>query len=96
MIAVYLVLAAAAIGGAGFLVYRSQDFRKFLAGAFFVSAGVQFYLAWMGISIPLAGTNAFQTPEVGWARASIHTALFLLTAYFGFVHRPKQASAERG
>jgi len=95
MIAVYLVVVVAVICGTGFLVYRSQDFRKFLAGAFFVSAGIQGYLAWMGVSIPLAGTNAFQTPDVGWARASFHTVLFLILTYFGFIHRPKRASAER-
>jgi hypothetical protein len=50
-----------------------HDFRKFLAGAFLVSAGVQFYLAWMGVSIPLAGTQTFQTPDVGWVRGSLHT-----------------------
>jgi len=92
MPAVYVVLVVAAIGGTGYLVYRSQDFRKFLAGAFLVSAGVQFYLAWMGVSIPLAGTNAVQTPNVSWVRASIHTVLFLLSTYFGFVHKPRRAA----
>lgn len=92
MIALYWIVAVAAIGGTGYLVYRSRDFRKFLAGAFLVSAGVQFYLAWMGVSIPLAGTSAVQTPDVSWARASLHTVLFLLATYFGFVRRPKGAS----
>jgi hypothetical protein len=27
-----------------YLAYRSREFRKFLAGAFFVSSGIQFYL----------------------------------------------------
>jgi len=93
MIAIYVALVFAAIGGTAFGVYRSRDFRKFLAGAFLVSAGVQFYLAWMGVRIPLAGTDSFQTPEVGWARGTIHAVLFLLSTYFGFVRRPKQTTA---
>jgi hypothetical protein len=36
---------------------RSRDFRKFLAGAFFVSAGIQFYLYLVKASVPLLGTN---------------------------------------
>jgi multisubunit Na+/H+ antiporter MnhC subunit len=92
MVAVYLVVGLAAIVGTGVLVYRSRDFRKFLAGAFLVSAGVQFYLAEMGVSIPIAGTGAVQTPEVGLVRASIHTVLFLLTAYFGFIRKPQRAA----
>lgn len=95
MIVIYVALVFAAIGGTAFGVYRSQDFRKFLAGAFLVSAGVQFYLAWMGVRIPLAGTDSFQTPEVGWARGSIHAVLFVLSTYFGFVRRPKQAAPTR-
>ncbi len=89
MIAVYLVVVIAAIGMAGVFAYRSRDFRKFLAGAFFVSAGVQFYLAWMGVSIPLPGTSAVQTPDVGWVRGGVHTVLFLLSTYFGFVHQAR-------
>ena len=90
MIVIYVLVAVAAIGGTGLLVYRSRDARKFLAGAFLVSAGVQFYLAWMGVSIPLAGTHAVQTPQLSLVRASIHTVLFLLSTYFGFVARPRR------
>ncbi|MFO0667234.1 MAG: hypothetical protein U0174_24995 [Polyangiaceae bacterium] len=94
MIAVYVMVAAGFIGGTGYLVYRSRDFRKFLAGAFFVSAGVQFYLAWMNVSIPLAGTTVVQTPAAGFARATLHTLLFLVTAYFGFVHKARRIDAQ--
>lgn len=88
MIAVYLILGIAAIGATGYFVYRSRDFRKFLAGAFFVSAGVQFYLAAMGVSIPIAGTTEVQSPTMGFVRASIHGVLFLITTYFGFIRGP--------
>ncbi len=95
MIGLYVVLLVAAISGTGYLAYRSQDFRKFLAGAFFVSAGVQFYLAWTGVSIPLAGTNLVQTPNMGLVRASIHAAMFVLTTYLGFIHKSSRSVGTR-
>jgi hypothetical protein len=45
-------------GGATiYFAVQSREFRKFLAGAFFVSAGAQFYLYLAGVSIPLLGTD---------------------------------------
>jgi hypothetical protein len=76
-------------GGATiYFAVRSREFRKFLAGAFFVSAGVQFYLYLAGVSIPLLGTDFVQTPELSAIRASVHFALFVITFYFGFLRRP--------
>ena len=50
-----------------YLASRSRDFRKFLAGAFFVSAGIQFYLYLAKVSVPLLGTKLVVTPEIsGW------------------------------
>jgi hypothetical protein len=40
-----------------YFAYRSRDFRKFLAGAFFVSGGIQFYLYLAGVSVPPLGTS---------------------------------------
>ena len=40
-----------------YFAYRSREFRKFLAGAFFVSAGIQFYLYLANVSVPLLGTS---------------------------------------
>ncbi len=40
-----------------YFAWRSREFRKFLAGAFFVSAGIQFYLYLAKVSVPLLGTN---------------------------------------
>jgi hypothetical protein len=40
---------------------RSRDFRKCLAGAFFVSAGIQFYLYLAKASVPLLGTDLIVT-----------------------------------
>ena len=75
-----------------YLAWRSIDFRKFLAGAFFVSSGILFYLYLAGISVPLLGTNIVQTPEVGGFRSIIHFILFLLCLYFGFVKTPNGSS----
>jgi hypothetical protein len=52
----------------------SREFRKFLAGAFFVSAGIQFYLYLAKVSVPLLG---------------IQFILFGLCLYFGFIKKPK-------
>jgi hypothetical protein len=83
-------LVAAGIAWSLLVLYfavRSRDFRKFLAGAFFVSAGTQFYMA--NVPVPLIGTDMVQTPEISATRGVVHSILFLLTFYFGFLHRPR-------
>jgi hypothetical protein len=67
---------------------RSRDFRKFLAGAFFVSTGVLFYLYLADVSIPLLGTSFVETPKISLGRSIVHFLLFLLCFYFGFVRKP--------
>jgi hypothetical protein len=47
-----------------YFAIRSREFRKFLAGAFFVSAGIQFYLYLANVSVPLLGTSLVFTPEI--------------------------------
>jgi hypothetical protein len=47
-----------------YFAIRSREFRKFLAGAFFVSAGIQFYLYLTNVSVPLLGTSLVFTPEI--------------------------------
>jgi hypothetical protein len=64
---------------------RSRDFRKFLAGAFFASGGIQLYLSVVGVSVPLIGTSFVQTPELSAVRSCIHFVLFLIAFYFGFI-----------
>jgi hypothetical protein len=46
-----------------YFAWRNREFRKFLAGAFFVSAGIQFYLYLAKVPVPLLGTNLVVTPE---------------------------------
>jgi hypothetical protein len=60
-----------------------KDVFKFLAGAFFVTAGATLYLAWHHILVPFFGLAL--TPELSWLRGFVHFALFLLSFYFGFI-----------
>jgi hypothetical protein len=73
-----------------YLAYRSREVRKFLAGAFFVSAGWLFYLYLANVSVPLLGTNLIFTPEINGLRSIAHAVLFLLCLYFGFIAKPKR------
>ena len=86
-----LYIAAAVIMGLGslYFAWRNRDVRKFLAGAFFVSAGTLFYLYLARVPVPLLGTDFVVTPEINRGRAIFHFVLFLLCLYFGFVKKPK-------
>jgi hypothetical protein len=72
-----------------YFAWHSREFRKFLAGAFFVSAGIQFYLYLAKVSVPLPGTNLVLTPEISGVRSIVHFILFGLCLYFGFIKKPK-------
>ena len=72
-----------------YFAYRSRGFRKFLAGAFFVSAGIQFYLYLAGVSVPLLGTTFVLTPEISCVRSILHFMFFLIAFYFGFISKPR-------
>jgi uncharacterized protein (DUF486 family) len=75
-----------------YLAVRSRDVRKFLAGAFFVSGGIQFYLYLVNLTVPIIGTSFAQTPELSRVRSIIHLLGFLLCFYFGFIKKPKATS----
>jgi hypothetical protein len=64
-----------------------KEVCKFLAGAFFVSSGVLFYLYLVGVSVPLIGTGFVHTPEISGLRSIANFVLFLLTFYFGFIRK---------
>ena len=69
-----------------------QDVCKFLAGAFFVNAGILFYLYLARVSVPLLGTNFIETPEISGMRSIVHAALFLTLFYLGFIRKWKRHS----
>jgi hypothetical protein len=77
----YLAAAIVIIGVPTiYLAVRFREYRKFLAGAFFVS-------------IPLMWTNAIQSPELSAVRGTIHFVLFLICLYSGwFFRRSRPAS----
>ena len=73
-----------------YVVIKSKEVRKFLAGAFFVSSGILWYLWITGTSLPIvlpyAGTISVETPDISGQRAIVHFILFLLCFYFGFIN----------
>ena len=75
-----------------YFAWRSREFCKFLAGAFFVSAGIQLYLYFANVSVPLLGTQIVVTPEISGLRSIVHYILFGLCLYFGFIKRTKGSS----
>jgi multisubunit Na+/H+ antiporter MnhC subunit len=88
IVALYIAAGITMAVGSLYLAWRSRDFRKFLAGAFFVSSGTLFYFYLAGVAVPLLGTRFVETPEISGARAVVHFVLFLLCLYSGFIRRP--------
>jgi len=89
-----ILIVAIVVSGSLTLYFaiRSREFRKFLAGAFFVSAGIQLYLYLVNVSVPLIGTSIVLTPEISGVRSILHLIFFLVTFYFGFIRKPKDSS----
>jgi hypothetical protein len=87
VIALYMAAAVVMAVGSLYFAWRSIDFRKFLAGAFFVSSGVLFYLYLADVSVPLLGTGFVATPQTSGGRSIVHFILFLFCLYFGFVRK---------
>jgi hypothetical protein len=79
-----------------YFAWLSREYRKFLGGTFFVSAGIQFYLYLANVSVPLLGTNLVLTPEINGLRSIGHFIFFGLCLYFGFIKKPKEAKLVTG
>jgi uncharacterized protein (DUF486 family) len=81
IIALYIVAAVVMAVGSLFFAWQNRDFRKFLAGAFFVSSGILFYFYLADVSVPLLGTSFVETPQISGGRSIVHFhplhALFL-------------------
>jgi hypothetical protein len=69
-----------------------QEVCKFLSGAFFVNAGVFFYLYVYRVSVPIFSTGFIETPEISGARSIVHAILFLVFFYLGFLRKWKSHS----
>jgi hypothetical protein len=89
ILALYIAAAVIMAVGSLYFAWRNRGFRKFLAGTFFVSSGILFYLYLADVSVPLLGTGFVETPKISAGRSIVHFILFLLCLYFGFVRRPK-------
>jgi hypothetical protein len=87
-----LLVAALVVFGLPTLYFavRYREFRKFLAGAFFVSSGMLFYFYLSNVSVPLLGTSLVFTPELSGVRSMVHFIFFVVTFYFGFVSAPNR------
>ena len=62
-----------------------KDVFKFLAGAFFVSAGVQLYLYLVHVPVPVG--SFIVTPEINGVRSIVHYVLFATFFYLGFIRK---------
>jgi hypothetical protein len=89
MSVVYLILIILTALASIYFAFKSIEFRKFLAGAFFVSGGIQLYLAFMHVSIPVAGTTIVQDASLGYTRGIMHIVLSLVCIYYGFIRKKK-------
>ena len=87
--ALYIAAAIVTALGSLYFAWQNRDFRKFLAGAFFVSSGILFYFYLANVSVPLLGTSFVETPQISAGRSVVHFIFFLLCLYFGFVRAPK-------
>jgi uncharacterized protein (DUF486 family) len=89
IIGLYAAAAVIMAVGSLYFAWRDRGFRKFLAGAFFVSSGILFYLYLADVSVPLLGTEFVETPQVSGGRSVVHFILFLVCFHFGFVRQPR-------
>jgi hypothetical protein len=62
--------------GSLYFAWRSRNFRKFLAGAIFVSSGILFYLCLADVSVPLSGEVLLKHPGLALAVPSSISSSF--------------------
>ena len=90
----YLVGAIIVVGlPTIYVAVRYREYRKFLAGAFFVSSGMQFYFYLADLPVPLIWTGAVQSPQLSLTRGTIHFVLFAVCLYFGWFSGRARAAA---
>src|SRR6266699_2873152 len=65
-----------------------RDVFKFLSGAFFVSAGTNWYFYWFHVAVPFPFLGfTTMSPAFLGARALFHFAFFLISFYVGFIRK---------
>ena len=89
VLSLYITTAVLMAAASLYLAWRHRDVRKFLAGAFFVSSGILFYLYLAQVSVPLLGTTFVESPQLSGGRAIVHFSLYLVCVYTGFIRKPK-------
>jgi hypothetical protein len=89
IIALHIAAGVVMFFGSLYCAWRYREYRKFLAGAFFVSSGILFYLYLDDVPVPILGTDLVATPESSGARSVVHFLLFLTCLYFGFFKKPE-------
>jgi hypothetical protein len=81
-----------------YVAIKFREVRKFLAGAFFVSSGILWYLWLTGTSIPLVmpylGTISIETPNISGQRAIVHFILYLTVLLF-WVHEQREPALQK-
>jgi len=63
-----------------------KDILKFLSGAFFVTAGVSWWMYFNNMSAPFI-FGMTMTPQFLGLRGFLHFAFFLVSLYFGFIKK---------
>jgi membrane associated rhomboid family serine protease len=79
IIALYIAAAIIMAVGSLYFAWRSRDFRKFLAGAFFVSSGILFSLSRRCFGASVGDRFCRNTPD---QRCLLHRPFHLLLALF--------------
>ena len=64
-----------------------KEFFKVFSGAFFVNAGILFYLYLIDTPVPMLGTDFVISPEVNGLRLIAHFTFFLISFYLGFIRK---------
>jgi hypothetical protein len=93
IIVAYIAAAVIMAVGSIYFAWRKRDFRKFLAGAFFVSSGILFYLYLAGVSVPLLGDKLCRNTSA--QRWPFHRPFHPILALFLLWLRPEAKCLKR-
>src|SRR5262249_49092814 len=92
IIALYIVAAVIMAIGSLYLAWQNREFRKFLAGAFFVSSGILFYLYRRCFGASVGDKFCRNTSDQRWP---LHRPFHPLLALFLFWLRQEASGLKR-